>query len=217
MQSELMVYVINLPHRADRAQESLVEAKRIPFQDLNVRILQACHTPYNGYIGNAVSHANAVMEFVRVSVENPKGKLRYALILEDDFSIHNPAALSDAIRFIESGNQNWNVVLLAGNLIKCGREIAKGVRPCFSSQTASAYLINFEFAFEFVSLALEAGILYSKFFSSKEILEANDIYALDQWWKRSQARGGWFVTVPTASHQRRSFSDVQGKVVEYGC
>jgi GR25 family glycosyltransferase involved in LPS biosynthesis len=213
----ILTYIINLEHRTDRAEESLKEIRKIIDCNLSCNIFNACKTTYNGFIGNSYSHASAVMDFMRKDAENINKHKHYCLILEDDFEFHNVEGFYTAIDYANNNISGWNVILLSGNAIKVGGSVVEGINECFSSQTASGYLINIDFASEFINLALDSGYLYRKRLKGNMLSLASDIFALDQWWKKSQARGGWLICNPTIIHQRKSYSDVERKVVEYGC
>jgi hypothetical protein len=41
------------------------------------------------------------------------------------------------------------------------------------------------------------------------------IYAIDQYWKRLQARDRWWMVLPMACYQRPDFSNIEGRDVDY--
>ena len=77
-------------------------------------------------------------------------------------------------------------------------------------QTTSGYLITKKFA----------SVLKNKLQECVGPLERThnkDLYALDIYWKQLQPISNWFITNPILGIQEPGFSDIENKIVDYGC
>jgi glycosyl transferase family 25 len=189
---ERVVY-INLAHRTDR--RSQIEAELACFGDRVERFDAIRHT--HGGLGCSKSHL-AVLERAKAQ------GWRNVLIVEDDFTWVALGCEKSAPRFTEIAAGAYDVILIAAAYAKHD-PVTLRVQ---AAQTTTCYLVAEHYY----------DTLIANYKESIEQLEKTmnyGTYALDQWWKRLQPSGLWFIMRPTMGVQRPSYSDIEHKVVDY--
>lgn len=193
----LQTHYINLQHRADRRTSIEKELKKVGITHFTrfEALLDEV-----GSIGCAKSHLNLIE---RASEES----LSSILIFEDD------------IRFLCTGRQLERCIeefFASPNAdVLCIGNLTNGVLEKFSrhllrtkdTQTASAYILK-SHIFEDMKMTVGQGISLMK----------NGDYqngAIDQIWKSLQGRYVFVVPKKTMLVQRKSFSDIEGRFVNY--
>jgi glycosyl transferase family 25 len=133
------IYIINLKHRTDRLQHILEELERINIHKDKVEIIEAVYEPKFGALGCSKSHLLTLEKFISSNYKN-------CLILEDDFTFTKDRKYIDEKLNYVMDNLNWDVILLAGNILKIEEDIKNNIAKIIDVQTASGYIINKNFA-----------------------------------------------------------------------
>lgn len=190
-----VVLYINLKHRTDRDAHFLKEICKLTTDLSKVQRIDAIYEK-RGYIGCTKSHIKALDLFI----SNPEWNR--CLICEDDFTLRCCDLSTNNGILSELTNQdNWDVILMAYNLLESSPTTTPSVVRVLSAQTTSGYCLQKSFA-----LTLRTNY--------QESLEH---YALDQFWKQLQPRYNWFTTIPSLGFQCESFSDIEMRNVDYKC
>jgi GR25 family glycosyltransferase involved in LPS biosynthesis len=197
------VYYINLDHRKDRRDH--IE-RQLGMIGMPATRISAVYQPTRGYIGCAKSHVLAVSAFLRSGAT-------YGIILEDDFTFRNPEQAKEQFRSLFKSDVNWDLVMLAGNIINAENGPVPFLRRVFNGQTTSGYLVKRSFA----------QTLLANFKECVDLLERHQMlfrrkksdYCIDMYWKRLQQGSRWFIFEPAMGYQAESYSDIERIVVKY--
>jgi glycosyl transferase family 25 len=193
---EKVVY-INLNERTDRRAAVEAELLRV-FPAERVERFEAIRTKRGG-IGCGLSHIGVLERAKAAGWAN-------VLVVEDDLTwVPEKLAEADA-RFqaiLATHSEDWDVILLSGTYADCAPD--GRVR---ASQSAMCYLVNAAY-YDTLIATLREGV--------ENLIRNGDykIYAIDQYWKRLQARDRWWMVLPMACYQRPDFSNIEGRGVDY--
>jgi glycosyl transferase family 25 len=196
---EYMVYYINLDHRHDRNREVLQELNKLPRGAIVERV-SAVYEKDRGHLGCSKSHVKALEKFIQSGRDT-------CIIFEDDFEFVSggPRRLGNFL----NGGFSFDVVMVSTNDIESEPCEYQGFKKVTDAQTASGYIVSKDFA----------PILLNNFKQGANLLERDydnhSAYAIDQYWKRLQPSSKWYSFDPPCGRQRKSYSDIQGGVVEY--
>lgn len=199
------IVYINLDSRVDRrvATTAMLNSWKYPYERIPGVVKGPGKTFADkqrlGALGCTLSHLAALS-----SVKN-----RDIFILEDDLEFSSTPPLAEL-----NNSQAWDVVCLAHNTAKVDTRdcfVAGGHRFCraTNAQTTSAYLVRrkhvdlLRWMARESAVGLQSGGAYEKF-------------AYDQAWKKAQHALRWYVAYPRLARQRRSWSDIEHRVVDYG-
>jgi GR25 family glycosyltransferase involved in LPS biosynthesis len=206
----ISTFVISLDHRIDRRDECSREFEKLSGA-LLWEFFSAKHTPHQGLIGCALSHAMALSSYLFASDNE------YVMILEDDFQIIDEMFMISELPEL-SKFPNWDVFLLGHNVaIPIESTPFSGTFRVINAQTTTGYIARRSFVPK----------LINTFFKSAELLRRNlnlsqpnqsyakHFYALDILWKDMQIEAKFLAKIPAIVKQRPSFSDIEKKVVDY--
>ncbi len=186
------VLYINLDHRTDRRE--LVERELAVFGD-RVQRIPAIHYS-DGMLGCNKSHQKA-LEYAKTS------GWRNVLIVEDDFQWIN-LDTSGADKFTELVAKPFDVILLCGSYVECNFATNK----LYRSQAATAYFINSHYYDKLIDNFKESFQLLKRTGDRSK-------YSIDVYWNNLIKTDNWYLTLPMIATQRESFSDIEGKVMNY--
>jgi glycosyl transferase family 25 len=188
---EKVVY-INLEHRTDRKEQIESELQKyFPVEKIE-RFHAIKHS--RGAIGCTMSHI-AVLE---MAIEN---NWKNCLILEDDAVWSN---FSTSYPILEKLSKNsFDVITLGIAHAKYTPEF-----KLLSGQTATAYLVQQNY-YKTLLGNFKEGL--------EQFLKTGNYptYALDQYWKKPQAKDNWYCVIPSLMVQKPSFSDIERKHTDY--
>jgi len=191
MESIGRVVYINLDERVDRKQQIQQELATVfPEVERFAAIKQA-----NGGIGCSMSHI-AVLERAKAS------GWPSVLIVEDDFAWRNKEAGLPVLEQLLK--KPFDVIILTGTYVTADPKTLR----LTSCQTTTAYVVA----------AAYYDTLLANFREGLAGLEATGnypTYALDQYWKRLQAKDHWFIVQPILGVQRPSYSNIEARDVNY--
>jgi glycosyl transferase, family 25 len=212
MKHSLSIKVINAEHRNDRRMECIREFDSIGMTPEEYSFFNAKYISDSGARGCALSHAKAISDFL-FDERKP-----FLLIFEDDFTIREKGSFLPSVQEILQHKDLWDVFLLAHN---CAISVAPtpmaNTKQVINSQTASGYIVG----------RLYAAKLIECFFRSAELLAASEeipspnkeyaasIFCCDMLWKELQIKDTFWARVPSLTHQRASYSDIEKRYADY--
>jgi hypothetical protein len=123
------------------------------------------------------------------------------LVVEDDFTWNNFE--KGAPNLEDRLTKPFDVIALCGAYVVCN-----GDGRLISSQTATAYIVNQSYYDTLIANFKEGLALYETTDDYKQ-------YALDQYWKRLQPKGLWYIIRPNMGFQLPGYSDIEKKTVNY--
>lgn len=190
MQTQLAIY-INLDHRTDRREEIESELSKLSLPC--ERLSASLHSV--GAIGCTQSHIRALQRALELDVET-------LWVFEDDFMILNP----NFQEVVESA-PDFDVFLAGFN----GHHTHyKGqYSRVHSSQTTSCYIVKRKFIPTLLKTFQESLECFQKDTNPHK-------YALDMYWKRLQPKSMWLTSTNRLGKQRKSYSDIEKRVTDYG-
>lgn len=186
--------------------ELLAEFKRMGVDMNKVTRFEAVSIPPFGALGCAMSHVGAL----EMSMERGWEKV---LILEDDFKFASKKAVQQNLDAMRGLPHRWKVVLFSAGRVKdtvCSRD--PRLLQISEAYSTAGYLVNGRVMQERLRDNFnEAVKLLAKHGTSRY-----EEHAIDRYWAKLQARGGWWGFSNKMGWQRASRSDIEGKVVNYG-
>jgi GR25 family glycosyltransferase involved in LPS biosynthesis len=197
MRPTAIVY-INLDQRTDRNEEIQAELTKKGLEF--IRFPAISNTM--GSIGCNESHLAVLKEARAKGWES-------VLILEDDFSFTcNQQAMESGFAAIDELGP-WHVILFAYNSLMTKPHNQRFVR-IMEAQTTAGYMVHNSFYDRLIEV-WEEGL------TNLKKTHINHLYAVDQSWKRLQPVNLFYGFSPVMGRQRESWSDIEKKLVNYGC
>jgi GR25 family glycosyltransferase involved in LPS biosynthesis len=198
--NNIKYYYINLDSRQDRNNHIINQFKQ--YNITNYSRISAHKEIKRPALGCTLSHINTIQQFI-------DSKDPYCIILEDDFKFKiAPEQYSNMLSLALEIIDEWNIILLAGNVLKC-KVYNEFLNYCLNVQTTSGYLIKKEFAPILLNNFTNAYNLSTKTVNSKTI-------HIDRHWKKLQRpRNKFFIFRPKCGVQLPGFSDILRKKVNY--
>lgn len=198
------VYYINLDYRTDRRAQFVAECKRIGIPLADVYRFPAIRDVSNPCLGCTKSHL-AVLKRARAL------KLDRVLICEDDLTFKsNPNITWEWILKQVDSLKCYDVVMLASNTQHKANSKNTTFSKILEAQTASGYIVHARFYDRLIACLEHA---------AQKLAETGKVHLWinDQAWKPLQPISDWFAFEPLIGFQRRSYSDLSGRVVDHGC
>jgi GR25 family glycosyltransferase involved in LPS biosynthesis len=190
-------FYINLQRRTDRRTEIEGELSRLGLSAERFDAIEEAP----GYVGCFKSHLEVLKKARDAGYPN-------VLVLEDDFEcIVSKEEFDAQLRAFFTSNIPYNVLMLSYNLHESEphNEIVGYAR---NAATASGYVVHRDYYDTLIGL-------YE--WALPQLIEtgAHWIYMNDVIWGRLQAYDEWFYFLVRLGRQRKSYSDLQERVVEY--
>jgi len=205
------IYYINLIDRKDRKKELLNELYNCNVPKSRIFRINAIRKKLGSY-GCLLSH-------IKTLEKAKKDNIDYAVIFEDDFTFNKKVSITNIIKNLS--DLNWDVCLLSGNTIQLLDNIKTNIYKVNNSQTASGYIIKKNYLpilLHFLKNTLrdnKEGINYNTIESCKKLNECPYTEPIDISWKKLQKKDNWLIIHPTIGYQRKSYSDIEKKIVDY--
>jgi len=213
MHDDILIKVINLPHRQDRREECLEEANIAGLSISPKSFFEARYLEHDGRQGCALSHAKALSDFL-YDEDHP-----FVLILEDDFALRDAKEFSATLNMACQYAENWDVYLLGHNqaLPIENTPITKNFRV-INSQTTSGYIVGRNFTPKLIENFFRSANALRRYNSLNEQLRdhARHFFACDILWKELQTQNRFWAPFPSLIYQRESFSDIENRNTNYG-
>ena len=192
-------FYINLEHRTDRKEHVIQELTKIGITANRFNAIKMD----NGAIGCSMSH----LKILQNALQN---NLDHVLILEDDITFLNPELFKSQInKFFEIHNNNWDVILFAGNNMPPYENIDDTCIKVSRCQTTTGYLVNkhyIKLLFQNIKLGLTH--LLNK-------PNEKHKFAIDMFWFVLQRSSNWYLITPPTVIQREDYSDIEKKLTNY--
>ncbi len=192
------VYYINLNHRKDRKEYIEKHLNQLNWKYKRFNALQL----NNGAIGCSMSH-------LKILQDAKAEDLEYVVIVEDDFKCLNIKEMNEKLTKIMSENNDFDVLLLGGNIIPPYNVISEHAIQVSHSQTTIGYMVKKHYY----------DILISNIKEGIELLMKNPTkkfkYAIDMYWIQLQKRHKWYIVFPLMVTQLEGYSDIEEKLTNY--
>lgn len=191
-------FYINLESRADRrihVEEQLFNV------GLPINRFNAIRLP-NGAVGCSMSH----LKCLQMAKSNG---WPHVLICEDDIKFLDPQKFKVQLNGFLENNNNWDVVLLAGNNMppyQSNDLYSVQVRQC---QTTTGYLVQSHY-YDVLIQNIKEGIQ-----NLMREPHRHAFFAIDKYWFRLQQRDKWFLVIPLTVVQRVDYSDIEKRMTNY--
>jgi GR25 family glycosyltransferase involved in LPS biosynthesis len=193
------IFYINLDKRLDRKAEIEGELSRMGLSGERFPAIQND----KGFIGCSLSH----LELIKIAKQRG---YKNVLILEDDFqfTLTKEKFEENMNTFFES-NLSYDVVMLAYNYkgkLESNNAIVSKIN---SVNTTAGYLVHNKVYDELIN-NYQVGV--------KKLIETKKCshWAIDIYWKHLLKNKEWYVFNERMGKQRKSYSDIEKKVVNYG-
>jgi glycosyl transferase family 25 len=201
------ILYINLDQRTDRREHIEAEFKRMNIPAEKIHRVSAIKNA-NGALGCTLSH----IKCLKMVQDNLAWNT--VMIMEDDYTFKGAtySDFNDPLRNFFEKQGEWHVLLPSYNHWNAQTVDTKnrGIKKVRYSQTTSSYIFKRPY--------LEK--LQQNFRVSAEGLMRNGKtpqFCLDINWTRLQKEDDWYLLVPALGFQYDNFSDIEGRVVRYGC
>jgi len=201
-----VVFYINLASRADRNTHFLQEIPKLSY-NTPVQRIDAVYNS-NGALGCTLSHIKTLETFL----ENPEWKT--CVIFEDDFTFRSSDLddNNDALERVFKTFPDWDCCMLSAGShdLKFWNTEVETVKKVHSAQTTSGYCVTKTFA----------PTLLNNYRESRDLMIRNGRMhenCLDQYWKKLQPTSHWYLVFPALGYQYHNYSDIEERVVGYGC
>jgi glycosyl transferase family 25 len=192
-------FYINLEHRTDRKILVEQELTKIGISATRFNAIKMD----NGAIGCTMSH----LEILQNAQQN---KLEHVLIIEDDIKFLNPELFKSNInKFFNTHNNNWDVILFAGNNIPPYTNIDDTCIKVSRCQTTTGYLVNGHY----IKTLLQNVKMGLTYLLNKP--NERSRFAIDKFWFVLQGIHNWYLIIPPSVVQREDYSDIENKVTYY--
>lgn len=206
----LKIYAINLDRRGDRWAELQASCQSQGLSAGALHRWSATEDADFGALGCAKSHVAALSHFL-VHESAP-----YCLVLEDDFDLVRPwGEFVRTFNALATERVDWDALLLAATAVMAPPPREPGVARVLEAQTTAAYLLPRRYVPTVLGCFAECIPHLESLRALQPRAMVTIRHAIDQAWKALQRRDRWYVCAPAFGQQRPSFSDIEGRVVDY--
>ena len=189
---------INLESRKDRKQHVEAQLKLV---GISAERFNAVKLP-DGALGCSMSHLKCLQ------MAKEKG-WDHVLICEDDITFTNPGLFIQQINKFLSKQENWDVVLLAGNNMPPYKPIEDYCVQVTRCQTTTGYLVKSHYYDKLID-NIKTGM--NMLVRNRDM---HKIYAIDKYWFLLQDKDLWFLITPLSVVQREDYSDIEKRHTNY--
>ena len=197
MKPDKIVY-INLDKRTDRNEQIQAE----------LRAMELDFERRSG-VEHEIGHLGCGLAHLKVLKEAREQGWESVLILEDDFQfLADKARVEEGFKAIEDLGP-WHVIMFGYNSLR-SQPYNEHFLRILDAQTTSGYMVHSSFYDKLIQLWEES-------MRDLEKTHMGHLYALDQSWKRLQPVNLFYGFSPRLGQQRESWSDIEKRMVFYGC
>ena len=143
-------------------------------------------------------------------IENAKqNNWDHVLVVEDDITFLDSELFVKQLNKFLKVNNNWDVILLAGNVYKPYISIGNFCIKVFRCQTTTGYIVKSAYYDKLIENFRE-GI-------SNLMKEPNlgRLYCIDEYWLQLQEKDLWYLITPLSVTQREDYSDIEKRNTNY--
>lgn len=192
-------FYINLAHRTDRKEHVEKELENIGLKCQRFNAIKMD----NGAIGCSMSH-------LKILEDAKKNNLGHVLIVEDDITFLNPELFKNQMnKFFQLHNNNWDVILLAGNNMPPYQRVDDTCIKVSRCQTTTGYLVNGHYI-NVLASNIKMGLTNLLNKPNERVK-----YAIDRFWFILQGTSKWYLITPLSVVQREDYSDIEKKITNY--
>lgn len=191
-------FYINLESRLDRKQHVEDQLNSI---GINGTRFNACKMT-NGAIGCSISH----IKCLQTAIEN---QWDHVLICEDDITFLKPLLFKTQLNKFLERNDEWDVILLAGNNMPPYKPVDDTCVQVSTCQTTTGYIVNGHYMERLLN-NLKTGL--TNLFKSPSY---HHLYAIDKFWFHLQRVDKWFLIIPLTVIQQAGYSDIEKRNIDY--
>lgn len=196
------VLYINLAERTDRHEHILQQMSLVGLSPFAQRF-DAIKMRQGGALGCSVSH----LKCLQLALNNGWD---HVLICEDDILFLDPALfITQFNKCLQSVEDNWDVILLAGNNVPPHKIINDSCIKITRCLTTTGYLVKRAYMPKLIQ-NIQEGI---HLFVSN--LEKPQLYAIDAFWAQLQLKDRWLLITPLTVVQKEGHSDIEQKYTNY--
>jgi len=195
----MKAYYINLSTRGDRKKNAIYQLSSV---DFDYERFDAIYCS-NGRLGCSLSHL-AVLELAK------KNGLSEVIICEDDISFKSPSLFKKQLRCFLKSEENWDVLLLGGNVVKPYKISSPYAIKVSHCQTTTGYIVKSHY-YDTLIENIREGI--------KNLLRSpknHFYYAIDKYWISLQKKDNWYLIYPLSVTQISGYSDIEKEEKNYG-
>jgi GR25 family glycosyltransferase involved in LPS biosynthesis len=191
---------INLTSRQDRKIHIENQLRGVGLNPIRFNAIKL----KNGRVGCSMSH----LKCLQLAKNN---NWPYVMICEDDLLILNNDTFVNHVNtfFSKHYDDNWNVLLLAGNNVPPYRKIDDTCIQVSHCQTTTGYIVKRDY-YDILINNIRVGI--------ENLLNNPDqhiLYAIDKFWIKLQKQHTWYMLAPIIAIQREDYSDIEEKKTNY--
>ena len=203
-----MVCYINLEHRKDRFEHISSELSKTNIDKNKINRIEGIYLKDFPILGCAKSHCLALEKFLNSSQD-----LKNCLILEDDFEFtEEQDKINKLVNKVFNELDYFDVLMISSNTQKETEVSGKDfITKIEDAQTLSGYAVSRKFA----------PVLLENYKQSISLLEEKGFkiheYCFDIYMKQLQPISQWYCLKPKIGKQMESYSDIENKIVDYGC
>lgn len=191
-------FYINLDCRPDRKMYVEDQLNKIGIKAQRCKAIKL----ENGSIGCSLSHLNCL----QFAFDND---WEHVLIVEDDITFLLPELFIKQFNNFLENNNDWDVLLLGGNVIPPYKEVNKYCVKVEKCQTTTGYLVKKHY-YQILIDNIKVGL--------KNLIknpELHSLYAIDKFWFTLQQRDKWYLIIPLTVVQKPGYSDIEKKNTNY--
>jgi GR25 family glycosyltransferase involved in LPS biosynthesis len=156
----------------------------------------------DGATGCSMSHLKVLQDALTNNMD-------HVLVMEDDITFIEPETLKTQFnKFILKHGENWDVILLGGN-IRDYDEIDETCVKANKCGTTTGYIVNGHYI-QILIDNIKKGINYLM----RRPLYPN-LYAIDVFWVGLQTKHNWYLIIPLTVVQMENYSDIEKRVTNY--
>ena len=189
-----LITYINLDSRQDRNLLAIEEFKRLNINPTRVSgtVIKATdNSMWNGVLGCTLSH----IKCLEMALE----KRQNIFIFEDDIKLIDGSFQNIDKCFEELNNMDWDIFYLGGNVLKPIYQKTNHIGKLNHCQSTVSYGVNKNFIEKLLSYIPRDQIIPIDLVYSNQVIPHHNC----------------FISIPMVIVQRDSFSDIEGKQVQY--
>jgi glycosyl transferase, family 25 len=191
---------INLTSRPDRKIHIEDQLRGVGLNPIRFNAIKL----KNGRVGCSMSH----LKCLQLAKNN---NWPYVMICEDDLLILNNEIFVNRVNtfFRKHCDDNWNVLLLAGNNVPPYKKIDDTCIQVSHCQTTTGYIVKRDY-YDILIDNIRVGIEHLMKTPDQHI-----IYAIDKFWIKLQKQHTWYMIAPVVAVQREDYSDIEERKTNY--
>jgi GR25 family glycosyltransferase involved in LPS biosynthesis len=191
-------FYINLLERVDRKVDVEQELSKIGICAERFNAIKMD----NGAIGCSMSH----LKCLQIAYEN---KYEHVFICEDDITFLQPELFKTKLNQFLEKHDNWDVVLLAGNVVPPFKPVDDCCIQVKKCQTTTGYIVNGHYIKTLID-NIKMGLTHLIKNTEKHIL-----FAIDKFWFHLQEKDQWYLIIPLTVIQKPGYSDIEKRITNY--